>query len=60
MKDPKNQSEFDKKIAKALETAKGKWESDAQQRIKDAKTEAEKLAKMNADQNAEYERQKRR
>lgn len=58
LKDPKNQSEFDKKIAKALETAKGKWEAEATKKIEDAKTEAEKLAKMNADQKAEYERQK--
>lgn len=58
LKDPKNQSEFDKKIAKALETAKGKWEADSAKKIEDAKTEAEKLAKMNADQKAEYERQK--
>lgn len=59
LKNPKNQSEFDKKITKALETARGKWESEAQKKIADAKTEAEKLAKMNADQKAEYERQKR-
>ncbi|KAB1437568.1 DUF4355 domain-containing protein [Candidatus Galacturonibacter soehngenii] len=58
LKDPKNQSEFDKKVAKALEKAKSKWEAEATKKIEDAKTEAEKLAKMNADQKAEYERQK--
>ena len=59
LKDPKNQSEFDKKVAKALETAKGKWASETQLQIETAKTEAEKLAKMNADQKAAYEAQKK-
>ena len=59
LKDPKNQSEFDKKVAKALETAKGKWASETQLQIESAKTEAEKLAKMNADQKAAYEAQKK-
>jgi hypothetical protein len=59
LKDSKYQSEFDKKIAKALETAKGKWETDKQTEIENAKTEAQKLAKMNTDQKAEYEAQKK-
>lgn len=59
LKDKKYQSEFDKRVAKALETAKGKWEADYQAKIEEAKTEAEKLAKMNADQKAEYEAQKK-
>lgn len=59
LKDKKYQSEFDKKVAKALETAKGKWETDYQTKIEEAKTEAQKLAKMNADQKAEYEQQKK-
>lgn len=59
LKDKKYQSEFDKRVAKALETAKSKWETDYQAKIQEAKTEAEKLAKMNADQKAEYEKQKR-
>lgn len=59
LKDKTYQSEFDKRVAKALETAKGKWESDHQQKLEEAKTEAEKLAKMNADQKAQYEQQKR-
>lgn len=59
LKDKKYQSEFDKKVAKALETAKGKWETDYQAKIEEAKTEAQKLAKMNADQKAEYEQQKK-
>lgn len=59
LKDKKYQSEFDKRVAKALETAKGKWETDYQAKIEEAKTEAEKLAKMNADQKAEYEAKKK-
>lgn len=59
LKDKKYQSEFDKRVAKALETAKGKWETDYQTKIEEAKTEAEKLAKMNAEQKAKYAEEKR-
>lgn len=59
LKDKSIQSEFDKRISKALETAKAKWETEYQQKLEEAKTEAEKLAKMNAEQKAEYERQQR-
>lgn len=51
-----NQAEFDRRVRKAIETAKGKW-----QEINDAeKTEAEKLAKMNKEQKLEYQAQKER
>ena len=30
LKDPKYQAEFDKRIAKAIETAKGKWDEEAE------------------------------
>lgn len=59
LKDKAYQSEFDKRISKALDTAKGKWESEYNQKLEDAKTEAEKLAKMNADEKAKFEEQKR-
>jgi hypothetical protein len=49
------QSEFDKRVGKALDTAKQKWEADAKAQA----DEAAKLAKMKADEKAEYERQKR-
>lgn len=58
LKDSNNQSEFDKRVAKALETQKGKMQADIQTQIENAKTEAEKMAKMNADQKAQYEREK--
>ena len=51
-----NQAEFDRRVQKAIETAKNKW-----QEINDAeKSEAEKLAKMNKEQKLEYEAQKER
>lgn len=49
-----NQAEFDRRVQKAIETAKTKW-----QEIMDSeKSEAEKLAKMNKEQKLEYEAQK--
>ncbi len=48
------QAEFDRRVQKAIETARGKW-----QEINDAeKTEAEKLEKMNKEQKLEYQAQK--
>mgnify|MGYP002540083554 CR=1 FL=1 len=58
LKDSKNQSEFDKRVAKALDTAKGKWQVEYDAKLKEAKTEAEKLAKMNTEQKAKYEQDK--
>jgi len=59
LKDKTYQSEFDKRISKALETAKSKWEADYNSKLETAKTEAEKLAKMNADEKAKYAEEKR-
>ena len=54
LKQEGNQAEFDRRVQKAIETAKNKW-----QEINDAeKTEADKLAKMNKEQKLEYEAQK--
>lgn len=58
LKDKTYQSEFDKRVAKALETAKGKWETEHQAKLEAAKTEAEKMAAMNEKQKADYERDK--
>lgn len=52
---PESQKELDRRITKALDTARGKWEKEAA----DRETEAAKLAKMTAEQKAEHERQKR-
>lgn len=59
LKNPANQSEFDKRVAKALETQRGKMQTEIQTQIENARTEAEKLAKMNAEQKAQYEREKK-
>lgn len=59
LKDKTYQSEFDKRVSKALETAKSKWEADYNSKLETAKTEAEKLAKMNADEKAKYAEEKR-
>lgn len=49
------QSEYDKRVNKALNTARQKWEADAKAQAE----EAAKLAKMKADEKIEYEREKR-
>ena len=54
LQDKTYQSEFDKRVAKALETAKTKWEKEAEEK----RTEAEKLAKMNAEEKHKYELEK--
>lgn len=57
-----NQSELDswkdKQLAKSLETAKAKWETESAAKLEEAKTEAERLAKMTADEKAAAEAQK--
>lgn len=59
----KNQSELDsfvdKRIAKALETAKGKWEKDFATKLEEEKKEAERLAKLSATERKEAEYKKR-
>ena len=59
LKDPKHQAEFDKRIAKALSTHSEKIQKEIEDKVAAAKTEAERLAKMNADQKAQYEREKK-
>ncbi|ATP42443.1 phage capsid protein [Solibacillus sp. R5-41] len=56
---PEQQAELDRILGERLGKEQAKWEKDYQSKLEAAKTEAEKLAKMNADQKAEYERQKR-
>ncbi len=51
LKEGKNQAEFDRRVQKAIDTAKAKW-----QEINDEKqTEAEKLAKMNETEKLQYQ-----
>lgn len=58
LKDPKNRAEYDRRVSKSLETAKSKWDAEKNEAVENARLEAEKLAKMTADQKAEHERQK--
>lgn len=55
LKNPAHQSEFDRRVTKALETAKTKWQAETAAQI----SEAEKLAKMTAEQKAQHERDKK-
>lgn len=56
---PDSQKELDRRITKALNTARENWEKEQAKKLEDEKTEAAKLAKMSAEQKAEHERQKR-
>jgi len=49
------QSEFDRRVTKALETAKGKWESEYQQKLEQEKSEAARLARLSAEERAKEE-----
>lgn len=53
LQDKEYQSAFDKKIAQSLQTAKVKWEEDSKTKM----AEAERLAKMDKDEKAKYERE---
>ena len=53
------QSEFDRRISKALETARGKMQEEMKSKIEEAKNEATRLAKMNAEEKAKHEAEKR-
>ena len=59
LRDPKNQAEFDRRVGKALETNRNKMQAELNARVQEAVTEAEKMAKMNADQKAQYEQEKK-
>ena len=59
LKDPKNQAEFDRRVGKALETNRSKMQAELNTKVQEAVTEAEKMAKMNAEQKAQYEREKK-
>lgn len=59
LKDKEMQSAFDKKVTKALETARSKWETDYTTKLEQAKSEAEKLSKMKAEEKAQYELDKK-
>lgn len=54
-----NQSEFDRRVSKAIETSKAKWKEEEKARVTAARSEAEKLAKMTAEEKLKHEAEKR-
>jgi hypothetical protein len=52
-------TEYERRFNKAIDERRAKWERDEAARVEAAKTEAERLAKMNAEQRAEHERKER-
>ena len=54
------QAETDRKVSKALETAKAKWQEEFETKLQQEKSEAEKLAKMSESERlqAEFDKQK--
>lgn len=53
------QAEFDRRVTKALDKAKSKWQEEANAQIESAKTQAQKLASMTEDERAaEAEKQR--
>lgn len=52
------QSEADRRVSKALETAKAKWETEFAQKLELEKAEAEKLARMSAEERARAKEEK--
>lgn len=59
LKENDYQSEFDKKVAKSLETAKTKWEADYKKKLEAEKSEAERLAKLTEEEKTKEELAKR-
>lgn len=58
LKNKDYQSEFDRRVAKAIETAKGKWQEDFNSTLENKIVEAQKLAKMTAEEKAKFEKEK--
>lgn len=59
LKDSNYQTEYEKRMSEAIKSERAKWEADSKTKIDEAKTEAEKVAKMTAEQKAKYEEEKR-
>lgn len=49
------QSEFDRRVSRALETARSKWAQETKQQVEQARSEAEALARMNSQERAAHE-----
>ena len=55
LKNPEYQREFDKLVNKSLDTARANWKKDYDAKLEKERSEAEKLAQMDADQKIQYE-----
>lgn len=60
VKNPKYQADLDKYVGKALSSARTNWEADYNKKLEAERNEAEKLAKMDAEQKIKYELDKER
>lgn len=58
LKKPEYQAEFDKLVNKSLDTARSNWQKDYDAKLAKERSEAEKLAQMDADQKIQYELEK--
>ena len=58
LSDKAYQAEFDRRVSKAVETAKSKWNETVEETVSSKIKEAAKLAKMSADEKAKFEREK--
>ena len=56
----KLESETDRRVTEALNTARGKWEKEYNQKMEEAKKDAERRAKLSADEKAREDFQKER
>ena len=59
LNDESYKSEYDKRLAQELASAKSEWETEQQKKLDAEKTEAEKMASMNAKEQEDYKRKKR-
>jgi hypothetical protein len=55
LKNPDYQREFDKLVNKSISTAKTNWKKDYDAKLEKERSEAEKLAQMDAEQKIQYE-----
>lgn len=55
LKEADYQAQYDRRLAVAIEAKKAEWEANSQNKIDEALTEAQKLAKMTKEQKEKYE-----
>jgi len=55
MQEKEFRSELDRRISRALETARGKWAQETERRIQQAREEGERIARMNDEERMEHD-----